>query len=181
MAIVHTRTEAPDRIAIAVENPVAVSYRLRRAVPNIMMKRTLWLSVLFAVALLVGCKQQGGGDTIKIGEFASLSGSEASFGKSSHNGTLIAIDEIKASGGLLGKKVELIYEDDQSKDGESATAVKKLISRDKVVAISAKSHRAVRWKPRPFASNTRSRRFSFLDEPASHTDGRLYFPRLLRR
>ncbi|HEX4343842.1 MAG TPA: ABC transporter substrate-binding protein, partial [Verrucomicrobiae bacterium] len=38
-------------------------------------------------------------------------------------------------GGVLGKKLELITEDDQSKDGESATAVKKLISRDKVVAI----------------------------------------------
>jgi branched-chain amino acid transport system substrate-binding protein len=72
---------------------------------------------------------------IKVGEFASLSGSEASFGRSSHNGTVLAIEEINAAGGVLGKKLELIYEDDQSKDGESATAVKKLISRDKVVAI----------------------------------------------
>ena len=40
-----------------------------------------------------------------------------------------------AAGGVLGKQLELITEDDQSKDGESATAVKKLISRDKVVAI----------------------------------------------
>src|SRR4029077_4139733 len=48
---------------------------------------------------------------------------------------LMAIDEINTAGGLLGKKIELLWEDDQSKDGESATAVKKLISRDKVVAI----------------------------------------------
>ena len=100
-----------------------------------MMKYALCLSALFAAVVFTGCKKQGGGDTIKVGEFASLTGSEASFGKSSHNGTLIAIDEINAAGGLLGKKVELIYEDDQSKDGESATAVKKMISRDKVVAI----------------------------------------------
>src|ERR1041385_6542648 len=48
---------------------------------------------------------------------------------------MLAIKEINAAGGLLGKKLELITEDDQSKDGESATAVKKLISRDKVNAI----------------------------------------------
>src|SRR4029077_19877100 len=48
---------------------------------------------------------------------------------------LMAIDEINTAGGLLGKKIELLWEDDQSKDGESATAVKKLISSDKVAAI----------------------------------------------
>ncbi len=106
------------------------------------MKRLL--SLLFAATgisiIVVGCKPSqnaatGTDSVIKVGEFASLSGSEASFGRSSHNGTVMAIDEINASGGLLGKKVELLTEDNQSKDGESATAVKKLISRDKAIAI----------------------------------------------
>jgi branched-chain amino acid transport system substrate-binding protein len=92
-----------------------------------------------AALLLGGCKQSSApgaeGDTIKVGEFASLNGSEAAFGRSSHNGTQLAVDDINAAGGVLGKKLQLITEDDQSKDGESATAVKKLISRDKVVAI----------------------------------------------
>jgi branched-chain amino acid transport system substrate-binding protein len=74
-------------------------------------------------------------ETIKIGEFASLTGKEAVFGQNAHKGTLLAIEEINAAGGLLGRKVELITEDDQSKPGESATVVKKLISRDKVVAV----------------------------------------------
>lgn len=106
------------------------------------MKRLLLLSaVLLGVSWLgTACKPSSTGSTsadqvIKIGEFASLSGSEASFGRSSHNGTLIAVDELNAAGGLLGKKLELLTEDNQSKDGESATAVKKLISRDKVIAI----------------------------------------------
>ena len=73
--------------------------------------------------------------SIKVGEFASLTGKEAAFGQSSHKGTLLAIEEINAAGGLLGQKLELITEDNQSKSGESATIVKKLISRDKVVAI----------------------------------------------
>jgi branched-chain amino acid transport system substrate-binding protein len=72
---------------------------------------------------------------IKIGEFASLTGKEATFGMSSHNATMLAIDEINASGGVLGKKLHLSFDDDQSKAGEAATVVRKLISRDQVVAI----------------------------------------------
>ncbi|BCU76123.1 ABC transporter substrate-binding protein [Luteolibacter sp. LG18] len=83
---------------------------------------------------LTGCKS-GGGDTIKVGEFASLTGKEATFGTSSHEGTLLAIEEINAAGGVLGKKLELLTEDDQSKAGEPANAVNKLISKDGVVAI----------------------------------------------
>ena len=74
-------------------------------------------------------------ETIKIGEFASLTGKEAVFGQNAHKGTLLAIEEVNAAGGVLGRKLELITEDDQSKPGESATVVKKLISRDKVVAV----------------------------------------------
>jgi branched-chain amino acid transport system substrate-binding protein len=74
-------------------------------------------------------------DTIKIGEFASMTGKEATFGQFAHKGTLQAIEEVNAAGGVLGKKVELLLEDNQSKPGESATIVKKFISRDKVVAV----------------------------------------------
>ncbi len=74
-------------------------------------------------------------DTIKIGEFASLTGKEAAFGQSSNNGTQLAVEQINAAGGVLGQKVELMVEDNQSTAGQSATIVKKLISRDKAVAI----------------------------------------------
>ena len=108
------------------------------------MKRLSYLSLPWLLAVLAvgfnGCKpsaEQTAADNqiIKVGEFASLTGSEASFGQTSHDGTVLAIEDINNAGGVLGKKLELITEDDQSKDGESATAVKKLISRDRVVAI----------------------------------------------
>lgn len=83
---------------------------------------------------LSSCKDSGGG-TIKVGEFASLTGKEATFGTSSHEGTLLAVEEINAAGGVLGKKIELLTEDNQSKAGEPANAVNKLISKDSVVAI----------------------------------------------
>ena len=77
----------------------------------------------------------GAGDSIPIGEYASLTGKEAAFGQSSHKGTLLAVEEINKAGGVLWKQLRLITEDTQSKQGESATGVRKLISRDKVVAV----------------------------------------------
>lgn len=74
-------------------------------------------------------------EPIKLGEYASLTGKEAGFGQTSHHGIVLAIEEINAAGGVLGRPLELAYEDNQTKSGESATAVKKLISRDKVVAL----------------------------------------------
>jgi len=74
-------------------------------------------------------------EPIVIGEFASLTGKEAGFGQTSHQGVVLAIEEINAAGGVLGRPLKLVYEDNQTKAGESATAAKKLISRDKVIAL----------------------------------------------
>jgi branched-chain amino acid transport system substrate-binding protein len=90
---------------------------------------------------LAGCNKSedtdgsAGNDTIKIGEYACLTGQTASFGTASHQGAQMVIDDANANGGILGKKIKLITEDDQSKPGEAATAVRKLISRDHVVAL----------------------------------------------
>jgi len=74
-------------------------------------------------------------ESIKIGEFASLTGKEAAFGQSSHKGTVLAVEEINAGGGVLGRPLQLVWEDNRSQQGESATIVRKLITRDRVVAI----------------------------------------------
>jgi branched-chain amino acid transport system substrate-binding protein len=85
---------------------------------------------------LTACKQGAGSATeIVIGEVAAMTGGTATFGQSSHAGTQMAVDEINAAGGLLGKKVRLVTEDDQSKQGEAGTVAKKLVSREKVVAM----------------------------------------------
>ncbi len=97
------------------------------------MKRTAALfNLLFITILAATALAQ---DEIKVGEFAALTGGSASFGQSSHKGTLLGIEEINASGGVLGKKLKLITEDDQSAAGQPATIVRKLISQDKVVAV----------------------------------------------
>jgi len=92
---------------------------------------SLWGAVTLGLA---GC-QKPATDEIAVGEFASLTGKEATFGISSHEGTVLAVEEANAAGGLLGKKIKLLTEDNQSKAGESANAVNKLIAKDGVVGI----------------------------------------------
>jgi branched-chain amino acid transport system substrate-binding protein len=72
---------------------------------------------------------------IVIGEYGSLTGAEATFGVSTHNGIMLALDEINGGGGVNGRKIRVITEDDQSKAEEAANAVTKLISQNNVVAI----------------------------------------------
>jgi branched-chain amino acid transport system substrate-binding protein len=99
----------------------------------------LLLVALSAVASLVplACDRGGGssGNKILIGHYASLSGDTATFGTSADEGARLALDEINAAGGVLGKQVDLITEDDRSQSNEARSAVNKLIGRDKVVAL----------------------------------------------
>jgi branched-chain amino acid transport system substrate-binding protein len=75
------------------------------------------------------------GEPIKIGEYASLTGTTATFGQSTDHGIQIAVDEINKAGGILGRPVKVIVEDTQSKPETSKTAVLKLINQDHVVAL----------------------------------------------
>ncbi len=74
-------------------------------------------------------------DPIKIGQYGAFTGKEASFGVAAHKGVILAFEEANAAGGVLGRTLELVSEDNQSKAGESATIAKKLAYRDKVVAV----------------------------------------------
>ena len=103
------------------------------------MKHTpLLILVLVAIAIsgiFSSCKDGGSENEILIGEYASLTGDKATFGQSSDNGLKLAVEEINQNGGVLGKQIKLISEDDQGKTNEVQTVVQKLINREKVVAI----------------------------------------------
>lgn len=103
---------------------------------------------LLALVSLVACSggaadPSGGGggtappasDVILVGEFGSMTGSEATFGQSTHNGIVLAIEEVNARGGVKGKKIELKSYDDQGKTQEAGTVVTRLVTEDHVVAI----------------------------------------------
>ena len=72
---------------------------------------------------------------IKIGAVFPMTGDVATFGESSKNAVTIALEEVNSKGGILGKQVEVIFEDDSNTPANSANAIQKLISNDKVVAV----------------------------------------------
>lgn len=99
------------------------------------MKRILIASIVIA-SLLAACQtQNGGGDKVRIGVFMSTTGSTANFGISSVNGIKMAADEINAAGGINGKQVELLVQDDRSDASEAATIVTKFVTQDQVHAV----------------------------------------------
>ena len=99
------------------------------------MKRILIASII-VVSLLNACTPNGGGgDKVRIGVFMSTTGTTANFGISSVNGIKLAADEINAAGGINGKQVELLVQDDRSDASEAATIVTKFVTQDQVHAV----------------------------------------------
>lgn len=72
---------------------------------------------------------------IPVGAYFSLSGEETQFGKDSTDGISLATDEINGKGGVKGRKIKLIIEDDKSNPQEATQKVRQLIDRNHVVAL----------------------------------------------
>ena len=111
-----------------------------RFVPRIGYSSSVWLLAAAVSLSSVACERKSGGATdttgdILVGFYGSLTGDGASFGQSSREGVELAVDELNAAGGVLGRKLRLLVEDDQSKPEEASNAVTKLITQDKVVAV----------------------------------------------
>lgn len=89
----------------------------------------------FAVASLIGVGVASAQDTIKIGVTQPLTGAVAASGNYVANGAKIAAAELNANGGLLGKPVELVIEDNKSNPKEAVATAEKLIISDKVPVL----------------------------------------------
>ena len=74
-------------------------------------------------------------DTVKIGVFGPMSGAAAAYGVSLQQGTALVAKEVNAAGGVLGKKIELIYGDDAGKPDEAVNVVNRFISKDNVLMV----------------------------------------------
>ncbi len=98
-------------------------------------------ALLVAGSMLSGCSKSsnsnGSSDSeeIVLGHYASMTGSEATFGRSTDNGIKLALEEINEAGGVKGKKVRLITYDDKGENREAGTAVTRLVTRDRVAAV----------------------------------------------
>jgi branched-chain amino acid transport system substrate-binding protein len=89
------------------------------------------------LSLTLSCRPKPGEDlsTIKIGFFGDLSGPTYNFGQSALNGVLMAADEINSAGGINGRRLDIVIEDDKGSPESSAHITGKLINTQKVVAI----------------------------------------------
>jgi rhodanese-related sulfurtransferase len=75
------------------------------------MKRFFLPIASLAVLLVASCKPGGDSNVIVVGEFASLTGKEATFGSSSHEGTLLAVEKINEKPGILDRKLRTAWVD----------------------------------------------------------------------
>jgi branched-chain amino acid transport system substrate-binding protein len=79
-------------------------------------------------------KAPAGGEIV-LGSYMCNTGSFATFGQSSTKAMRLAVEEINAQGGVLGKQIRLIVEDDQCQPKEAANAAQKLIEQDQVLCV----------------------------------------------
>lgn len=90
--------------------------------------------VLCLGLMLQACTKKSTNEIV-IGQYGSMTGSEATFGISTDEGVRLAIDEANAAGGVKGKKIRLVTMDNQGKAEEAAAVVTRLIEQEKVVAL----------------------------------------------
>lgn len=92
------------------------------------------LGALGVVSSGVGCSSNNSNEWV-VGAYLSLTGQDAKFGIDTRHGIEIAVEEINAAGGIRGKKMKVLFEDDKGQAQEVTNKVQQLIDRDKVVAL----------------------------------------------
>ncbi|HHY94602.1 MAG TPA: ABC transporter substrate-binding protein [Firmicutes bacterium] len=107
-----------------------------------MRRKALWLLVaLVGTALVAGCSGGSGGggsadqDKLYVAVAGALTGPCAQDGEAIKNGATLAAEHINAKGGVKGKKIELVFEDDRSDPKEAANVANKLVNDKKILAV----------------------------------------------
>jgi branched-chain amino acid transport system substrate-binding protein len=92
--------------------------------------------IAITAALPAWAQQQGvAGDTITIGAHGPITGPAAYIGLAGRDGMLLAAKEINAAGGINGRKIAVVFEDDGHSPTRALAAVKKMVEQDKVFAV----------------------------------------------
>jgi branched-chain amino acid transport system substrate-binding protein len=127
-----------------------------------MKKGYVYLS-LIGIALCVfvwSCRRETGGtQAIKVGSVLSLTGDLAEYGTRCREGIDLAVDEINAAGGVNGRPLQIVYEDDKGVPTEGVSAFNKLTTVDKVPVVIGAVSSSVTLALEPIA--TRDQIFLF--------------------
>ncbi|MBI4271564.1 MAG: ABC transporter substrate-binding protein [Candidatus Rokubacteria bacterium] len=150
------------------------------------MKRVTWLALLVAVALVVSLTAPAVAQqkVVKIGDIGSKVGVFEGYGKYQSMGIQLAVEEINAKGGVLGHRIEVIAEDDDTKPAPAIRKAEKLILQDGVKlligAVSSgatmaimdvtKKHKTIHWNSvscAEFMRTTKFHKYYFSNQPDS--------------
>ena len=120
-----------------------------------MKSKVLGLLVLVVLGIVGFLWFRGGSrpqdEPIKIGYLATLTGEGATWGQHERDAAVLAVKEVNAKGGLLGRPVELVYYDIKGKPEDAVNAIRKLIFDDKVVAIGGSNYSGIQLAVAPIA------------------------------
>ncbi|MBW3004155.1 ABC transporter substrate-binding protein [Candidatus Woesearchaeota archaeon] len=101
--------------------------------------KTVIITILVLCLFIFGCSS----DTVKVGWSGGLTGNLASLGKNNFRGVEIAIDEINAAGGINGKQIEFLYQDDKFEGKETLTNYQKFTRVDDVDVVLTTSYSGI--------------------------------------
>jgi branched-chain amino acid transport system substrate-binding protein len=106
------------------------------------MKRMHWgqLVLVVVLGLFVFSGSLSAAETIKIGVVGPRTGTAAATGKAFEEGIKIATDYVNSKKGVLGKKIEIVFEDTAGAPDKAASGFERLVTRDKVVMVLGESH-----------------------------------------
>lgn len=113
------------------------------------------LAALAGAVVLSSISAAHAQEPLKLGLVAAMSGQSAKSGEAIVRGLNIALDEINAKGGLLGRKVELVVRDDESNPAKGVVAARELVQREKVVAMFGGLDTPVSLAIVPFANQSK--------------------------
>lgn len=100
------------------------------------IKNLIGAFVLVLIVVISGCGNSISGDkNLKIGVIAPLTGEAASYGLAAKEGLDFAVKEINLKGGILGKNIELIYEDSQLDIKQANSIISKFVNLDKLAIV----------------------------------------------
>jgi len=125
---------------------------VKQSISPLTRRLLLATAAIAAVSIALPAAAQ---ETVKLGLVAAMSGQSAKSGEAIVRGLSIALDEINAKGGLLGKKVELIVRDDESNPAKGVVAARELVQREKVVAMFGGLDTPVSMAIVPFANQSK--------------------------
>jgi branched-chain amino acid transport system substrate-binding protein len=98
------------------------------------MKRS-WMSMVAMVALSIAATPAPAQEVIKIGAFGPMTGGAAGSGQSMREGIDLLVEEVNAAGGVLGRKIQVLYGDDAGKPEQAVSIVKRFVTADNVLLV----------------------------------------------